>query len=213
MSELGSGSGSGYPSVLDVDNDAEVDDPSASRTLARSNVPNDLAAAIIAIQTELGTNPSGSLTDVKTFLQVEHIAADGTHGDVTADSLTMEGIFFCEDQIADQIYERDTAAVVNAIGSITTNQNLDHELGPVHTVTITANTITLSFTNPPISGRMGSWIVFMTNGGLGTLTFANVDWANGAEPVLTNSGVDILSFQTINGSSIVHGQAISIDSK
>ena len=84
MSELGSGSGTSYPASLDVDNSVEVD----SSTTARADVPNDLAAAIIAVQTELGTDPAGSLTDVKTFLQTEH-STNGTHGDLTVGSLTL----------------------------------------------------------------------------------------------------------------------------
>lgn len=84
MSELGSGSGTSYPASLDVDNSVEVD----SSTTARADVPNDLAAAIIAVQTELGTDPAGSLTNVKTFLQTEH-SANGTHGDLTVGSLTL----------------------------------------------------------------------------------------------------------------------------
>ena len=77
MSELGSGSGSSYPGSLDTDSTVEVDSPSASKTLARAAVPNDLAAAVVAIETELGTDPAGTKTDVKTFLQVDH-NTDGT---------------------------------------------------------------------------------------------------------------------------------------
>ena len=84
MSELGSGSGTSYPASLDVDNSVEVD----SSTTARADVPNDLAAAIIAVQNELGTDPAGSLTNVKTFLQTEH-STNGTHGDLTVGSLTL----------------------------------------------------------------------------------------------------------------------------
>ena len=77
MSELGSGSGSSYPGSLDTDSTVEVDSPSASKTLARAAVPNDLAAAVVAIETELGTDPAGTKTDVKTFLQIDH-NTDGT---------------------------------------------------------------------------------------------------------------------------------------
>ena len=74
MAEIGAGSGSGYPGALDTNSSLEVD----SSTLARADVPNDLAAAIVAIETELGTDPAGTKTDVKTFLQVSH-QTDGTH--------------------------------------------------------------------------------------------------------------------------------------
>ena len=74
MAELGAGGGSGYPAALDSNTSLEVD----SGTLARADVPNDLAAAVVAVQTELGTDPAGTKTNVKTFLQVEH-QTDGTH--------------------------------------------------------------------------------------------------------------------------------------
>jgi len=86
MAELGAGSGTSYPASLDVDNTVEVD----ASTKVRADVPNDLAAAIIAVQTELGTDPAGSMTDVKTFLQTEH-SVDGTHSDLTVDNITISG--------------------------------------------------------------------------------------------------------------------------
>jgi len=78
MGEIGAGGGSDYPGSLDTNTTLEIDSPSSSKTLARADVPNDLAAAVVAIQTELGTTPSGTATDVKTFLQVEH-ETNGKH--------------------------------------------------------------------------------------------------------------------------------------
>ena len=78
MAELGSGNGSDYPGTLDTDNILEVNTSVTGKTKARAEVPNDLAAAVVAIETELGTNPAGDLTDVKTFLQTEH-NTDGVH--------------------------------------------------------------------------------------------------------------------------------------
>jgi len=74
MAEIGAGSGSGYPGALDTNSTLEID----GSTLARADVPNDLAAAVVAIETELGTDPAGTKTDIKTFLQVSH-QTDGTH--------------------------------------------------------------------------------------------------------------------------------------
>lgn len=68
MAELGDGNGSDYPGTLDTNNTLEVNAPNAGKTKARAEVPNDLAAAIVAIQTELGTDPAGTATDVKTRL-------------------------------------------------------------------------------------------------------------------------------------------------
>lgn len=89
MAEIGQGIGTGYPSALDTDNTIEVNSPNAGKTKARAEVVNDLAAAVIAIETELGTNPSGSVADVKTYLQVEH-GVTGVHTDITADSVVID---------------------------------------------------------------------------------------------------------------------------
>lgn len=90
MSELGAGSGSSYPTTLDTDATLEVNSPSASKTKARAEVANDLAAAIIAVQTELGTDPAGTVANVKTFLQTEH-DADGTHAAITTSTISASG--------------------------------------------------------------------------------------------------------------------------
>ena len=72
MAELGAGSGSSYPTSLHTNSVVEVDSPATGKTKVRANVPNDLAAAIVAVQTELGTDPAGAKADVKTFLQIDH---------------------------------------------------------------------------------------------------------------------------------------------
>ena len=77
MGEIGSGGGSGYPAALDTNSSLEVDSPAAGKTKARADVPNDLAAACVAIETEMGTDPAGSMTDVKTRLAVS-LNDDGT---------------------------------------------------------------------------------------------------------------------------------------
>src|SRR3990167_3520379 len=68
MSEIGSGSGSSYPTALDTDASQEVNTTSPLRTMARAEVVNDLASALLSIETELGLSPSGSYTDVSSFL-------------------------------------------------------------------------------------------------------------------------------------------------
>ena len=96
--ELGAGGGSDYPGTLDADSTLET-----TSTVARADVPNDLGAAIVAIQTELGTDPAGTLTDVKTFVQTEH-ATDGTHGAITATTLTTTGNVTLGDAAADTVH-------------------------------------------------------------------------------------------------------------
>lgn len=87
MGDMGSGTGSSYPGALDTQSTPEVNSPNAGKTKARAEVPNDSIAAILAVQTELGTDPAGTETDVKTYLQTEH-NTDGTHDDTIVALLT-----------------------------------------------------------------------------------------------------------------------------
>lgn len=80
MSEIGSGSGSSYPGAIDTNVTVEVDAPNAGKTKAKAAVVNDLAAAILAIQNELGVDPAGTKATVVARLDVEH-NSDGIHKD------------------------------------------------------------------------------------------------------------------------------------
>lgn len=88
MGILGGG-GTTYPAGIDTST-TEIDSPNANKTIIAAAKINDLAAAIIAIETELGINPAGSLGTVVARLAVEH-KADGAHEDLTADSVTVNG--------------------------------------------------------------------------------------------------------------------------
>jgi hypothetical protein len=71
-----SAGGSDFPGTLDSwTNEQDTDD------VNHWNIINGLGNSIIAIETELGTDPAGTDTDVKTFLQSEH-EATGLHSGV-----------------------------------------------------------------------------------------------------------------------------------
>jgi hypothetical protein len=61
-----------YPGAIDT-RTALVDGPSGDEIVA--NHPNGLGAAVIAVETELGTDPAGSATDVKTRLDTSQNAS------------------------------------------------------------------------------------------------------------------------------------------
>lgn len=67
----------GYPGVIDT-RTTLTDGASGSEIVA--NHPNGLGAAVLAMQTEYGVNPSGTATDVVTRLNVTQ-AGDGTPND------------------------------------------------------------------------------------------------------------------------------------
>ena len=86
---------------------------------------------------------------------------------------------------------------------------------------MTANTFNFGLTNA-LGSHSSSLTLFITNGGLATVTWlsgahggggAAVDWAGGSAPTLTNSGLDILTFTTINGGTQWYGFAAGTDMK
>jgi hypothetical protein len=87
---------------------------------------------------------------------------------------------------------------------------VDLSLGNVQTYTLSGNQ-TLTFTNPPASGSAGSFTLIVTNGGSATLTWpTSVDWAAATAPTLTSSGIDVLTFLTIDGGTIWYGFAAGL---
>ena len=74
MANLTTTGNTGYPGALDSVTTL-VDGAAGDQILARH--PNGLGAAVVALETELGTDPAGTMTDVKTRLAVA-LNDDGT---------------------------------------------------------------------------------------------------------------------------------------
>ena len=119
--------------------------------------------------------------------------------------------------VADNIITRpifkDYGETVNVIGSIGGGtQDIDLESGNVVTGTVDTGTTTFTFSNPPVSGKCGSLTIILTNGGSQTVNWpTSVDWAGGSAPTLTTSGVDALTFTTVDGGTIWYGFPAGLD--
>ncbi len=88
--------------------------------------------------------------------------------------------------------------------------DVDLSAGNVFSKTISGAT-TLTFSNPPASGKAGGFSLILTNGGSATVTWPGaVDWAAATPPTLTAAGVDVLTFTTIDGGTIWYGIASGI---
>ena len=159
MSELGSGSGSSYPGALDTNNTAEVDSPNAGKTLARADVPNDLAAAVVAIEGELGVDPAGSAATVVARIDNEH-AADGTHSDITASSVIITNGRLELDKGADvasasavtlgsdgNIFDITGTTTITTIGTLGLGTVITLHFDGVLTLTSSANALVLPESN------------------------------------------------------------------
>ena len=104
---------------------------------------------------------------------------------------------------------------VNAIGSTGGGtQDINLALGNVVTATVDTSANTFTFSNPPVSGKCGSFTIILTNGGSQTVNCpAAEDWAGGTAPTLTTSGRDVLTFTTVDGGTIWYGFAAGLDMK
>ena len=109
----------------------------------------------------------------------------------------------------------DYAETVNAIGDTGGGSDaIDISLGNVVTATVSTGEQTFTFTSPSASGKSCSFTLILTNGGSQTVNWpAAVDWAGGAAPSLTASGVDVLTFLTVDGGTIWYGFAGGLDMK
>jgi len=102
-----------YPSGIDSFTRPKPTDP--MNNPSHSGLHCDGFDAIEAIETELGTNPSGSVADVKTFLQTEH-ETDGTHGDITPTSIVASGdVSFIDGSGNKMTFHKETEATNEGI--------------------------------------------------------------------------------------------------
>lgn len=126
---------------------------------------------------------------------------------------TMSGTLAMADNTISRPKLLDYGETVNAIGAIGGGtQDIDLESGNVVSATVDTSETTFTFSNPPASGTAGSFTLFLTNGGSQTVNWpASVDWAGASAPSLTSSGVDILTFVTIDAGTTWYGFAAGLD--
>ena len=116
-----------------------------------------------------------------------------------------------------------TTAIANQTGSTITGlketsvamgaNNIDLSLGNLFTKTISGAT-TLTVSNVPTSGISQSFILELTNGGSGTITwFSGAKFAKGTAPKLTASGKDIIGCYTLNGGTTWNVLVLGLDVK
>ena len=122
---------------------------------------------------------------------------------------TMSG----ETVFADQLVTRPLIKDYSETKQVMAAHSVDLTLGNVQTYTL-SGAQTLTFDNPIATGNSSSFTLLVTNGGSATLTWpTSVDWAGGTAPTLTASGIDILTFTTIDGGVIWYGFLAGADMK
>jgi len=149
------------------------------------------------------------------------IGAGSAHGTTTAiavDSaadMIIGGYINFQDEQAIRPEIKDYAETVNAIGGTGGGtQDIDVTAGNVVTATVDTSTNTFTFSDPSATGKACSFTLILTNGGSQTVNWpASVDWAGGSAPSLTSSGIDILTFTTVDEGTIWYGFAAGTDMK
>jgi hypothetical protein len=186
--------------------------PDGDRRIAFENVSGQSAT----IDTVTGATPSIALpTGVSTVLHVRGIEITktgdtaATSGALQADgSVAVTGDFDWADNELKRAYLIDYAeGLFNPVAAAAIT--LDFEVASVFDVTMDQAT-TFTFTNPPATGRVGSFTLILRQDGAGghVPTFpGSVDWNEASAPTFSTGAndIDIVTFVTVDGGTVWFG--------
>jgi len=188
-----------------------LDAVTAGTAAASKAVVLDANAAVNAVKTAaLHIGTSGSETQVTATgaeLNYNDITTLGTVEASKAVTATAAGLVNHADYQVTRPYFLDIAETVNAIGDTGGGtDDIDIEDGNVVSATVSTGTQTFTFSNPSASARSCTFTLLLTDGGSQTVNWpGSVDWAGGSAPSLTSSGIDVLTFTTIDAGTIWYG--------
>jgi len=108
---------------------------------------------------------------------------------------------------------QEQTGIVNAIGTVSTATAINFSLGNIVTAVL-ASGGSFTISNAPTSGVYGKFKFILTNGGTVTDPWhASVKFAGGTTPTLTTSGIDILTFETIDAGANWYAVVDGLDMK
>ncbi len=169
-----------------------------------------------------GTNVSSTAAELNILDGVTSTATELNYNDITTLGTVQTSKTVTADSNgtvnhADLIVQRprftDYAETLNALGDLGGGTDaIDITAGNVVSATVSTGAQTFTFTNPSATGKACSFTLFLTNGGSQTVNWPGaVDWAGGSAPSLTSSGVDVLTFTTLDAGTIWYGFAAGLD--
>ena len=169
----------------------------------RSTFPN-VSGAMTATHTELnlidgytGTTAELNYNDVPTLGTVEPSRT------VTADA----------SGVTKKLKTQEQTEIVNAVGTVSGATAINFALGNVATAVL-ASGGSFTISNAPTSGIYGKFKLILTNGGtVADPWHSSVKFAGGTTPTLTTSGIDILTFETIDGGTNWYAVVEGLDMK
>ena len=173
------------------------------KSTLRYTFPN-VSGAMTATHTELklidgytGTTAELNYNDIPTLGTVE---ASKT---VTADAVG----------ITKKLKTQEQTEIVNAVGTVSGATAINFALGNVATAVL-ASGGSFTISNAPTSGIYGKFKLILTNGGtVADPWHSSVKFAGGTTPTLTTSGIDILTFETIDGGTNWYAVVEGLDMK
>jgi len=158
------------------------------------------------------------LDDGTDKLEIGAGVAHGTTAAIAIDSaadMLLGGYINFQDEQAIRPEIKDYAETINALGDTGGGTDaIDVSAGNVVTATVSTGTQTFTFTNPSATGKACSFTLHLTNGGSQTVNWPGaVDWAGGSAPSLTSSGLDVITFTTIDAGTTWLGFLAGADVK
>ena len=154
----------------------------------------------------------GDSGDTFTLPSGATLTVSGTSTIASLGASTASGTLSMADNIVSRPEIKDYSESVNAIGATGGGtQDIDLTAGNVVSATVDTSTNTFTFSNPSATGKSCSFTLVLTNGGSQTVNWpGTVDWAAATAPTLTASGVDVLTFTTVDGGTIWYGFAAGL---
>ncbi len=198
-------------SVLTVDGDVVVTGTTPKITIGDAGTEDTMLAFDgNAVDFRIG------IDDGTDTLEIGAGTAHGTTAAISIDSsadMTLGGSIACADEVISRPRFTDYAETINVLGDLGGGTDaIDITAGNVVSATVSTGAQTFTFTNPSATGKACSFTLFLTNGGSQTVNWpGTVDWAGGSAPSLTSSGVDVLTFSTLDAGTIWYGFAAGLD--
>lgn len=149
-----------------------------------ANAPRGTAPADLPVAVASGANGLLSGADKAKLDGAALLASPTFTGTVTLPATQMADATLTRPDLVDYAETRSTP-------TITTNAaTVNFEIGNVAVITLTANITTLTISNPPASGKIGTMTVWLVQDGTGgrTVTWpAAVDWGDQTAPTIASS--------------------------
>jgi hypothetical protein len=113
------------------------------------------------------------------------------------------------DYLIQRPYFKDYSEATSNVSSSSGTLTLDLENGNIFNVTVNENITTLTVSNPPSTGRAGGFLLILNFTSSYSISWpASFSFPNSSYPALSTSGVDILSFLTVNAGSTWYGVVV-----